>query len=119
MLNKLVWGTYKKSDATERKAFLEEADRMVREYGWQDKTVMPYSYPVKVTKILDDFREFDKCTSGSKCYLIELVNGLVEILNAWEQHELRRKVRFLFNGKELVMTEDWIEAMEAIGAVRI
>lgn len=119
MLNKLTWGTYRKSDVNERKAFLAEAVRMVEAYGWQERTVMPYSYPVRVTKILNDFAEFDRCTSGSKCYLIALVNGLVDILNAWEQQEQKPKARFLVNGKEVVMTEDWFDIMDEIGAVRI
>ena len=119
MLNKLVWGTYKKSDANERKAFLDEADRMVREYGWQDRTVMPYIYPVKVTKILDDFRDFDRCTSGSKCYLIALVNGLVDILNAWERQEMTPKVKMLVNGKVKEIPIDWVDFFKEIGAVLI
>ena len=80
---------------------------------------MPYSFPVKVTKIVNDFREFDRCTSGSKCYLIELVNGLADILNAWERTELAPKVRMLIRGKVKDVPLDWAEDYLELGAVRI
>lgn len=102
MLKKLVWGRYRKCTAEDRAAFLAEAERMITEYGWQDMSVHPYGYPVKVTKILKDFRDFDICTKGTKEYLILLVNGLAEIMNAWEDYEMEPKVKILVLESEKV-----------------
>lgn len=102
MLKKLVWERYRKCTAEDRAAFLAEAERMITEYGWQDMSVHPYGYPVKVTKILKDFRDFDICTKGTKEYLILLVNGLAEIMNAWEDYEMEPKVKILVLESEKV-----------------
>lgn len=102
MLKKLVWERYRKCTAEDMAAFLAEAERMITEYGWQDMSVHPYGYPVKVTKILKDFRDFDICTKGTKEYLILLVNGLAEIMNAWEDYEMEPKVKILVLESEKV-----------------
>lgn len=101
MLKKLTWERYRRCTAEERSEFLKEADRMVEEYGWQNMEVHPYGYPVKVTKILNDFRDYDRCTTGSKGYIVLMVNGLAEIMNAWEDYEMAPKVKIevIENGK--------------------
>ena len=91
--------------------FVKEADRMIREYGWEEETTMPYGYPVKVTKLLDDCRDYDKCTKGSQEYLVGLANGLAEILNAWEEstkewtRQPKVTIRMIETGKTVVVTK--------------
>lgn len=121
MLKKLVWERYRKCTADDRAAFLAEAERMISEYGWQDMSVHPYGYPVKVTKILNDFRDFDICTKGSKEYLILLVNGLAEIMNAWEDYEMEPKVtiRVIENGKTVETDEKMARLLIAEGAAEL
>lgn len=121
MLKKLVWERYRKCTAEDRAAFLAEAERMITEYGWQDRSVHPYGYPVKVTKILKDFRDFDICTKGSKEYLILLVNGLAEIMNAWEDYEMEPKVtiRVIESGKTVVTDEKMARLLIAEGAAEL
>ena len=68
------------------RGWVREADRMIREYGWEDWDVHPHGYPVKVTEIVNDLRGYEKCTQGSKDYLVALANGLTGIMNAWEEH---------------------------------
>lgn len=81
-------------------AEVAKAEEMVSRYGWQERTVMPYSYPEKVTKLLWECKQFDDCTPGSRDYLIQLWNGLAGILNAWdEQEQVAVSVRILHNGK--------------------
>lgn len=103
MLKQLIWERYRKSTADDRAAFIAEAERMIEDYGWEDREVFPYNFPIKVTKILGDFKDFDRCTSGSKEYLIHMVNGLAEIMNAWEDYEMLPKVKILVLESEKVV----------------
>lgn len=91
-MTRLNNGRYQIATSGEVRAFIKEASGMVEKYGWQDRTVMPYSYPEKVTKIINELRDYDRCTHGSKLYLIALANGLAEIMEAWERHELEPKM---------------------------
>lgn len=95
MLNKLT--NY--SNYVERQKFIKEAESMIKKYGWEEKTVHPWSYPIKVTSIIDDLKDYDLCTTGSKHQIISLVNGLADILNAWEKYELAPKKKIIANGK--------------------
>lgn len=92
MLNKIK-RTYWYMASGEMENFVREAEKMVERYGWADRVVHPYpNCPVKVTKIIEDCKDYSRCTSGSKEYLITLVNGLVPILNSWEEQENEPKV---------------------------
>lgn len=86
MLNELRSG-YMRACGYDVDAFVAEAERMIEQYGWQERTVHPYSFPMKITKIIADLKDYDNCTSGSKDYLIALANGLAEIMNKWEEAE--------------------------------
>ena len=101
MLNKVRGGS------SEMAAFVREADRMIRTYGWENADVHPYSYAVKVTKVVDDLRDYDACTEGTKSYLVALANGLVPILNAWEAYEKEPMVlvRVVDSGKVISCRE--------------
>ena len=73
-------------------AFVKEGWAMVKKYNWYERTVRPYSWDVKVTKILHEVADYGKCTKASQSYLNSLANGLVEIMNAWEEYELEDEV---------------------------
>lgn len=92
-------------------AFIKDAEEMINKYGWQDKTVTPYSFPVKVTKIIDDLKDYTRCTEGSQDYLISLANGLPRILNKWEEYENtpKIKVKIKKSGKIIEICEDELE----------
>ena len=89
-------------------SFASAANAMIEKYGWQDRKVWPYSYPEKVTKIVNELKDFPACTFGSKQYLITLANGLADILEAWEKQELEPKltIRIVRNGKIVECGED-------------
>lgn len=89
-------------------AFVKKAYEMVERYGWQDRETYPYSFPIKVTKILRDCKSFDRCTRGSQDYLIALANGLQERMAAWEKYELAPKIRIRnrASGKVAEIRED-------------
>lgn len=100
--------------------FIATAENMIAKYGWQDKTVHPYSFPMKVTKIIEDLKDYDRCTEESKDYLIALANGLAPIMNSWEEYEHAEKitVRIKKSGKitkilasDLEMFADLVEAI--------
>lgn len=82
----------KRKSAAEVELFIKEAESMIEKYGWQEKTVRPYSFNVKVTKIIADLKDYRRCTSGSQEYLISLANGLAKILNSWEEFENKEKI---------------------------
>lgn len=80
----------------------DEMDSMVKKYGWQDRTVCPWpGVKMTVADITRNMRGYSQCTTGSKLYLIDLANGLVDIMNAWEAYEMEPKltIRSKKNGK--------------------
>ena len=82
------------------KEFVKEAERMIEEYGWHDRTVRPYNFNMPVTKIINDLKDYDICTEGSKEYLVTLANGLAEIMNSWEnQHKEATIKAVILTGK--------------------
>lgn len=97
-------------------AFKEELERMITEYGWQDKAVHPYSYPMPLTTILGYLKDYDRCTSGSRDYIISLANGLAGILNAWEEYEKAPKiaVRMIKTGKIAHILESDLDMFEGV-----
>ena len=110
MLEKLRNGKYANKIATadEVKSFVEEAERMVRIYGWEERDVFPWSVPEKVTKTIRYIADYPQCTFSSKQMLISLANGLVNVMNAWERTEIEGVlVRVSKTGKIVkVMPED-------------
>lgn len=78
----------KVTDIRSAYAFVKEGWRMVKQYGWYDKEVYPYDFPVKVTKLLHEIADYGKCSKGSQEYLNSLANGLGKIMNNWERYEL-------------------------------
>ena len=93
-------------------AWVSEAEKLVEKYGWQDKEVRPYPRcPIKVTKILRDCKDYDRCTRGTKDYLLSLATGLKGILEAWERNELAPKVtvKVKSTGKVIqILEEDFV-----------
>ena len=88
---------------------VEIAQEMVEKYGWQDKITHPYeNCPTKVTKILADCKDYYRCTKGTREYLIMLFNGLVPILNSWEEYEKKPKitVHIVETGKTIELLEE-------------
>lgn len=104
IMKKLRNGHYIMATAQEVNALADEMEGKVKQYGWEARTVMPYSgCPMEVTQIIREMREYAVCTTGSKYYLIALANGLVDIMNAWERQELEPKIEIrLHNSGKVV-----------------
>ena len=75
-----------------RRAWVAEADRMIAEHGWQEKTVAPYGFATKVTEIVDRVRDYDSYEAGSRGIIYAEAKGLTRVLNAWEEYEKAPKV---------------------------
>jgi hypothetical protein len=102
-------------------AYIAEAEHMVSAYGWEDAVTYPYpNCPTKVTKIITDLKDYDRCTPGSQDYLIALANGLADILNAWEKHALEPKVmvQVIKTGKIVKIAENDLDMFDGL-VVRI
>ena len=102
------------------KEFVKEAERMIRRYGWQDATVHPYEFPMKVTKIIRNLKDYDKCTRCSKDYLVDLANGLARIMNKWEECEQEEKITVRIikgasEGKVLTMAKSLADDLVEFG----
>ena len=81
----MLRGIYNREDV---KPFVSEAERMIADYGWEDRTVMPYSRPEKISRLLRRISQYDRCTEDSRWLLEAEANGLAEIMNHWEVTEL-------------------------------
>lgn len=122
MLEKLIWETYRKSNAADRQKFIDEAERMIYTYGWEDRTVMPWEHcELRITTIINDLKTFDQMTSESKSYFIDVVNGLADIMNAWEEHEREPKVtvKSLKSGKIMRISREFAEELAEDGLIKI
>lgn len=119
MLKKLEMGTYRMPSETERAEFVREAESMIEKYGWENRTVMPWAgTELRIVKIIEDLKAYDECTRSSKEYVVILVNGLADTMNAWESHELEIKfsVRSVKTGKVLRLSADFATMLVEEGA---
>jgi len=99
--------------------FVKDGWAMVKKYNWYNKTVMPYSYEVKVTKILHEVADYGKCTKCSQSYLRSLANGLVDILNHWEEYENQEDVVVqLTDGRVMTVKREVADLVIASGTGR-
>ncbi len=110
--------THQIATGDEVAAFVTETERMIGEYGWQNRTVAPYGHKEKLTKIVEKLKDYDRCTFGSKQQLISIANGLGDILTAWETQELEPKiaVRLVRNGEIKEFCEEFARVLIEDGA---
>lgn len=72
---------------------LEEIKKVVSEYKWGDKTIMPYGFAIKIDDFLSNLDSYDNMTYISQCIAIDELNGFIEhVVNPWTEYELSRKV---------------------------
>lgn len=106
-------------------AFIREAEQIAMEKDWMNRKTYPYpSTPMTVKQLLSECRDYDRCTSGSKAYLICLAEGYRQIFERWIYYDAlpKVKVRRKDNGKVMVvsielakeLTEEMSELLEII-----
>lgn len=113
MLEKIE-GRYGRTEQVE--AFVKEAERMIQCYGWEREVVHPYSYAMPITQIIGYLKYWDVMTSGSRDECVFLANGLVPILNAWEDRAEAPKVavRIKSTGKVVQIPESDLAIFEGL-----
>lgn len=116
MLNKIEGRYWIRKQMME---FIETAEGMIEKYGWQNMTLAPYGHAVPIMKMVGELKDYDLCTDSSKEYLVQLANGMANILNAWEKHEADKtiKVRILtgkHKGEERMVSSEYVELMEGL-----
>jgi len=77
---------------------VKEIKAMITKYHWEDKAVHPYSYTMNIMELVesDGWKNFKQYTFSSKQLIISEINGLINILNRWEELELEEKITIKF-----------------------
>ena len=101
-------------ELAQMKQFVADAEEMINKYGWQDRTVMPYGFAMPIMKIVNDCKDYSRCTLDSQAILISLANGLVDIMNAWEADHNAPKVtiRQKKTGKLYTINADMVDMFQ-------
>ena len=105
----------------EMAAFVREAERMIAKYGWENEVTHPWGCAEKVTKTVNDLKDYDKCGRYDKGVLVALANGLARILNEWERQALQPMVniRVLDSGKVVSVREEFANDMVLLGVAEL
>ena len=110
-------GMKKVTDRTTLMEFAMEAEEIINRYGWHGRWTHPYpNCPVMASKIIDDCKDYDRCTEGSKEYLILLAEGFRKILEAWVEYEKAPKVtvRIIKSGKLTQIRHEDLDMFEGL-----
>lgn len=112
----------KVTDRESLKQFTLKAENIIHKYHWENKIVYPYANcPVSAMKIINECKDYDRCTTGSKEYLILLAEGFRKRLEAWIKYEEAPKVtvKIIASGKikqilasDVEIFRDFIEVIE-------
>ena len=97
-----------------------EARALVEKYGWEDRVVTPYSVAVPVLEVIEYGGDISNCTKDSYHHVLQMLNGLVPILNHWEEAEntgvpIKNKI----TGKIFKVIPDIVEAYLECGMFEI
>lgn len=88
----------------------DDAAALVHRYGWEKRTIRPWSYPVTIVSIIEEAKEAPKSTFGSRGQTYLLAKGLTEILNYWEDRELHGvAIRGVVTGEVIKVYSDEVE----------
>lgn len=105
-------------------AQVAEAEQMIERYGWHKMTIAPYGNAVPLMQCIGWMHDYRYCTTGSKEVLIDVWNGMADVLNAWEQSEKERTVRVEIlsgnhKGEEIMISPQFVEMLLKDGAIRL
>lgn len=77
-----------------------EITAIVEKYGFGDTEIHPYSFGIKINDFLRGFKDYGRCTTGSKHQMLAEINGFIPILNHWIEEEEEPKITIrLIRGK--------------------
>ena len=104
-------------NGVELAAWVKTAEEKIKRYGFEDKVTYPYpNCPVTASKIIADCKDYDRCTEGSREYLLMLANGFADILDAWCEYAdaPKIKVRVLSSGKVIEIAKEDLEMFSGL-----
>lgn len=95
-------------------AKVEEIRALIDKYGWLNRNVHPYGYPINIQTFMVNFRHYREYTPSSKHIMLAEINGLIKIINEWIKQEEAPKVTIRFltgkhKGETKEIPEEWVE----------
>lgn len=111
---------YQMATADEVKKTVNEIKMILAKYGWGEKTVMPYGYGIKLDNLVENWKDFERCTIDSQQIIISEINGTIDhVLNKWLKLEEEPKITVqLINGKTAKVAESIARQYEEMGLTR-
>ena len=70
--------------------FKEKAQAAIntcKQYGFMNKTIMPYGYRMTVEEFTRNWNDYDRCTRSSKQIMEDEMKGFLPILDHWVAYE--------------------------------
>lgn len=110
--------SHQKASAEEVAQVVEEIKAMIAKYGWEERTVRPYSYSMTLKELVesDGWNNFKHYNASSRQLIISEINGVIEMLNIWEAQESEEKVTVrLINGNEITYPKSVADELIEIG----
>lgn len=120
-MDKLKNGRWSHQRATSEDVYktLDEMKAAVNTYGWENETLSPYGYGIKISELIKSWEGFKQCTPSSKSIIIAEMNGAIDILNHWLALKAEPQVTvILLGGNQVTVAESTARELEAIGAIK-
>ena len=118
-MEKVRNGKWKDDIATaeEFESAVTEIENVISRYGWGDRLIHPYGFAIKISKFIKNWKDYESFSFSSKKIMISEINGLIDILNKWEEQENEPKIKVTFqNGNVVSVPESFLEDYIDLGA---
>lgn len=103
--------------AEEFESAVSEIQNLVSKYGWGDRLIHPYGFAIKIRSFIKNWEGYEKFTFSSKKIMISEMNGLINILNKWEEQANEPKVKVMLkNGDVVSIPQGFVDDYEELGA---
>ena len=107
----------KYASAEQITAKVKEVLEVASEHDWLKKRVMPYGYGITIKDMMDYPRDFEHYTRTSLQIVRAEINGLIDIMNVWLEHEAEEHITVVLpNGKQGSIPKSFLEDYIAMGA---
>lgn len=105
--------------AEEFESAVAEIKAKIEQYGWADRIVHPYGCAERVGDMVNTWEGYVDFTLSSKQIMVKELNGLIDILNKWEEQENEPKAMIQVNGKVKEIPQSFIEDYMLLGATLV
>jgi len=90
------------------KQTLKEIEDTCNKYNFWEEKVMPYGYGITVQKLFDGWKDYDRCTSGSRSVIRSEISGFLPILAKWVEYANEPMIKVkLTTGKNAGQVKDF------------